>query len=102
MSKTHSVQVPVTSREYQDLRKAASERGQSTREYAKERLVGGNSPTQAVAQQQNSSSAVTHSFPETGQPTNIYIENATLNLPAGTRIVAPNIDTIVEDRSGRR
>ncbi|MCU0427081.1 MAG: hypothetical protein MUF71_15795 [Candidatus Kapabacteria bacterium] len=99
MAKTHSVQVPVTSDEYKTIRKAASEHGMSAREYAKERLLGTNTPSQSLVQQP--SSAVDYSITQ-GQPTNIYIENATLNLPAGTRIVAPNIDTIIEDRNGKR
>jgi hypothetical protein len=95
-TKTHSVQVPVTSGEYKTLRKSASEQGMSTRAYAKERLFGGASDTTLPASPQATSEAIVHSVPD-GTPANIYIENATFHLPAGTRIVAPNVSSVVGD-----
>ena len=68
----------------------------STRAYAKERLFGGASDTALAASPKATSEAIVHSAPD-GMPANIYIENATFNLPAGTRIVAPNVSSIVED-----
>jgi hypothetical protein len=69
----------------------------STRAYAKERLFGSASDTTLPASPKDTSETVALSVPN-AVPANIYIENATFHLPSDTRIVAPNVSSVVGDK----